>query len=76
MTTFPLRIQLKDNTYATVTLVTNNSFDFDLILPNGSKRSFRWRQDSPHSFLNRKGEIDQGLEEVIAAFLSEWKSGI
>jgi hypothetical protein len=71
MSTFPLKFQLKDNTNVTVSIAANNSFDFDIVLPDGSKRTFRWRKDSPHVFLGRHGKIDEELKETIELFLEK-----
>ena len=71
MITFPLKFQLKDNAFVTVMFVTKGSFNFDIVYPNGSLRTFRWRENSPHSHLNRKGEVDERLKEAIEVFLFE-----
>jgi hypothetical protein len=73
MFSFPLTYQLKDNTSVKVSIVANNAFDFDLIMPNGSQRSFRWRKESPHSFVDSHGRVDQKLKETIKAFLNKLK---
>jgi hypothetical protein len=71
MSTFPLKFQLKDNTDVKVSNAANNSFDFDIVLPDGSKRTFRWRKESPHVFFGRHGEIDEKLKETIELFLEK-----
>jgi len=54
-------------------MVGNNAFDFDLVMPNGSQRSFRWRKDSPHAFVDGRGRIDKKLKETIKSFLKKLK---
>jgi len=71
MLTFPLNYQLKDNTFVTVSIVGNNSFDFNMVLPNGTKRTFRWRKTLPHSFLDRYGKTDKNMKETIEVFLNK-----
>jgi hypothetical protein len=71
MSIFPLKFLLKDNTDVTVSMSANNSFNFDIVLPNGAKRTFRWRKDSPHVFLGRHGKIDEELKEAIEVFLEK-----
>ena len=68
--TFPLNFRLKDNTYVTVSSVANNSYDFDIVLPNGSRRTFRWHRDLPHTFLGKNGQTDEMMKETIEMFLA------
>jgi len=67
--TFPLNFRLKDNTCVTVSIVSKNSYDFDILLPNGSRRTFRWRSDSPHTLFNRLGQVDEMMKETVEYFL-------
>ena len=71
MFSFPLTYQLKDKTSVKVSRVTKNAFDFNLVMPNGSQRSFRWRKDSPHAFVDSHGKLDKKLKETIEAFLNK-----
>ena len=69
--TFPLNFRLKDNTCVTVSIVSKNSYDFDILLPNGSRRTFRWRSDSPHTLFNRLGKVDEMMKETVEYFLKK-----
>ena len=70
-TTFPLKFQLKDNTYVTVSVVSNNSYDFDMVLPNGSRRTFRWHPDSQHTLVARNGQTDELMKESVEFLLKK-----
>ena len=71
ITTFPLTFRLKDTTYVTVSIVSRDSYDFDIVLTNGRRRRFRWHMASPHTLLNRQGNIDEMMKETVEIFLNK-----
>jgi hypothetical protein len=73
MLNFPLTYQLKDSTSVSVSIVTKNTFDFSLVMPNGTQRTFRWRKESPHVFVDNHGKVDNKLRETIEIFINKLK---
>ena len=71
ITIFPLIFQLKDNTNVTVSIVAKNSYDFDMVLTNGTRRTFRWHPESPHDLFNKRGKIDEIMKETVEIFLNK-----
>ena len=66
----PVRFTLNDNTFVIVKKVTNNKYDFELILSNGNRKTFVWNYGTSVDFKNRKGERDIIIIEAINKFLS------
>lgn len=64
-----IRFTLSDNTRVVVKKVTNNKYDFELMLPNGNRKTFIWVGDGVYNFSNRKGSKDVIMEEAIKMFI-------
>ena len=64
----PVRFTLTDNTVVIVRKVTNNKYDFEMILPNGSRKTFLWLSDMQGNFEDKKGNIDEHIIEAINKF--------
>jgi hypothetical protein len=64
----PVRFTLNDNTVVVVKEVTNNKYDFEMILPNGNRKTFLWLSNTPGSYEDKKGNIDKRITEAIGKF--------
>ena len=62
-----IRFTLNDSTYVTVKKVTNNTYDFELILANESRKTFIWSNKFVE-FVDRKGNFDVMVSESIKKF--------
>ena len=64
----PIRFTLDDNTQVIVKKVTNDRYDFELIMCNGSRKTFIWTYGTTADFTNRKGYHDPLVREAINRF--------
>jgi hypothetical protein len=69
MTNEAIRFTLDDDTQVIVTKETNNTYDFELLLTNKSRKTFRWCESFIH-FVDRKGNIDTLVSEAVEKFNS------
>jgi hypothetical protein len=66
----PVRFTLNDNTTVIVKKVTNNKYDFEMILPNGNRRTFVWANDKPFDLGGQKGYLDALAIEAVNRFFN------
>jgi len=71
MLTYPLNFHIKDNTSVTVSKILKDVFDFEFLLTNGSKRTFRWKENSALIYRQRDGSIDKNIREAIDIFIKK-----
>lgn len=64
-----IRFTLDNGTEVTVKEVTNTKYDFELLMVNGTRKTFLWTTDTPVSFDNRKGKIDAVATEAVNKFI-------
>jgi len=58
---------LDDNTQVIVKKITNNIYDFELLLMNKSRKTFRWSENFSE-FADRKGNYDLLISEAVKKF--------
>jgi hypothetical protein len=66
MTNEAIRFTLDDDTEVIVRKVTNITYDFELLLTDKSRKTFRWCED--FYFVDRKGNIDTLVSEAVEKF--------
>jgi hypothetical protein len=71
MLTFPLHFRIKENISVTVSKIFKDVFDFEFMMANGSKRTFRWKENSWPVYRQRNGRIDKDIMEAIGIFLKK-----
>jgi hypothetical protein len=64
---YPIRFTLNDDTKVIVKKVTNNTYDFELLLANKSRKTFIW-SDEFVEFADRKGNFDTLVSEAVKKF--------
>jgi len=64
----PVRFTLSDNTIVIVKEVTNNKYDFEMILPNGNRKTFLWGDNMLEDFQDKRGNIDKRITEAVSKF--------
>jgi hypothetical protein len=64
-----VQFTLSDHTEVEVRKVLNNKYDFELRLPNGSRKTFVWSMDCVTDFCDRKGRKDGLITEAINLFI-------
>ena len=69
------RFTLSDNTIVIVKKVLNNKFDFELILPNGNRKTFFWFKDAVNELSDKKGNIDPVITEAVQKFVRNKTGG-
>ncbi len=69
----PVRFTLNDNTIVIVKQVANNTYDFELIFANGSRKTFLWTNGTSTNFKNRKGDADASANEAVKKFYAQVK---
>lgn len=65
---YPIRFTLIDGTEVIVKKVTNNKYDFELMLLNGNRKTFLWAFDMPDLLKNIKGKTDQLAFDAVTMF--------
>jgi len=63
-----IRFTLDNSTNVIVKQVTDNTYDFELIFSNGSRRTFIWIYGTTVEFKNRKGNRDLLMIEAVDKF--------
>ena len=63
-----IRFTLSDDRNVIVKKVTNNKYDFELMLINGNRKTFRWCNNDANEFSDRKGNIDGRISEAVKQF--------
>jgi len=66
MTGDNVRFTLSNDTKVTVKKVLNNKYDFELTMPNGSRKTFIWTAEA--DLRDRKGKVDKCVTEAIKLF--------
>lgn len=66
----PIRFTLNNNTLVIVKKMTNDKYDFELILCNGNRKTFMWTYGASHSFKDKNGNTDDLLNEAVGKFYS------
>ncbi len=61
---YPIRFTLSDNTLVIIKKVLNNKYDFEMIRPNGSRKTFIWAEDA--AYLNNHNE--NVIKEAVQQF--------
>ncbi len=64
----PIRFTLDDDTLVIVKEVTNSKYDFELILCNGSRKTFMWTYGASEIFIDKKGNKDARILEAVNKF--------
>ena len=64
----PVRFTLSNNTNVFIKKVTNSKYDFELIFPNGSRKTFIWWTDEVNEYCDRKGQKDELIAEAVQQF--------
>lgn len=67
---YSIRFTLNNGTEVTVKEVTDTKYDFELLMVNGTRKTFLWTKDTPASFDNRKGKADAVATEAVNKFIS------
>ena len=71
MLTFPLHFRIKENISVTVSKIFKDVFDFEFMMVNGTKRTFRWKENSTFVYRQHNGRIDKDIREAIGIFLKK-----
>ena len=66
----PVRFTLDNDIKIIVKKVANNKYDFELILPNGSRKTFVWDINMPLDYADKKGNPDVLVIQTIKKFQS------
>jgi len=66
----PVRFTLDNNTEVVVKKVTNDKYDFNLLLVNGSRKTFVWSIDMPVYHADKKGNVDVLVTQAIQTLQS------
>ena len=61
----PISFTLSDDTLVIIRKLTNNKYDFELTLPNGSHKTFLWSGGSDIVFKDRNGDMDALAQEAV-----------
>ena len=61
----PVRFTLDNNTEVVVKKVTDDKYDFNLLLANGSRKTFVWSIDMPVYHTDKKGNLDVLVTQAI-----------
>ncbi len=64
----PIKFTLSDSTCVIVKKVLNNKYDFELIMPNGNRKTFLWFINAVNELRDRKGNIDPIITEALQKF--------
>ncbi|MEP6465167.1 MAG: hypothetical protein ABJB05_02625 [Parafilimonas sp.] len=49
----------------------NNKFDFELIMPNGNRKTFLWFNNAINKLGDKKGNVDPVITEAVNQFLAK-----
>jgi hypothetical protein len=65
----PIQFTLSDETHVIIKKVADNKYDFEMVLPNGSHKTFLWSLANDIAFEDRNGNLDLLVQEAIQRFM-------